>query len=220
MIYVTHDQIEAMTLADRIVLLKDGQIEQQGAPLDLFERPADPLRRGLPRLAADELHAPAGSSPTAAALQFACRTARASYCRRTRRSPARSVAKRPVTRRSGRQHVADARTAAPARAIVAREIVHRADRSRPARAPTSPSGSAATRSVAEVERARRPRAGPDAATIRHRHEPRRPDRPGDRPGTSCPRHRRMTARGSVMRQPPSPSVKLFGTEEPVEPPPC
>jgi multiple sugar transport system ATP-binding protein len=40
MIYVTHDQIEAMTLADRIVLLKDGRIEQAGAPLDLFERPA------------------------------------------------------------------------------------------------------------------------------------------------------------------------------------
>ena len=39
MIYVTHDQIEAMTLADRIVLLRDGVIEQQGAPLDLFERP-------------------------------------------------------------------------------------------------------------------------------------------------------------------------------------
>ncbi len=39
-IYVTHDQIEAMTLADRIVLLRDGIIEQQGAPLDLFERPA------------------------------------------------------------------------------------------------------------------------------------------------------------------------------------
>ncbi len=38
-IYVTHDQIEAMTLADRIVLLRDGQIEQTGAPLDLFERP-------------------------------------------------------------------------------------------------------------------------------------------------------------------------------------
>jgi len=40
MIYVTHDQIEAMTLADRIVLLKDGHIEQAGSPLDLFERPA------------------------------------------------------------------------------------------------------------------------------------------------------------------------------------
>ena len=39
MIYVTHDQIEAMTLADRIVLLKDGLIEQQGAPLELYERP-------------------------------------------------------------------------------------------------------------------------------------------------------------------------------------
>jgi multiple sugar transport system ATP-binding protein len=40
MIYVTHDQIEAMTLADRIVLMRDGVIEQQGTPLDLFERPA------------------------------------------------------------------------------------------------------------------------------------------------------------------------------------
>jgi multiple sugar transport system ATP-binding protein len=40
MIYVTHDQIEAMTMADRIVLLRDGIIEQAGAPLDLYERPA------------------------------------------------------------------------------------------------------------------------------------------------------------------------------------
>ena len=39
MVYVTHDQIEAMTLADRIVLLRDGLIEQMGSPLDLFERP-------------------------------------------------------------------------------------------------------------------------------------------------------------------------------------
>lgn len=40
-IYVTHDQIEAMTLADRIILMRDGQIEQTGAPLDLFDRPAN-----------------------------------------------------------------------------------------------------------------------------------------------------------------------------------
>jgi len=40
MIYVTHDQIEAMTMADRIVLLRDGKVEQQGSPLDLYERPA------------------------------------------------------------------------------------------------------------------------------------------------------------------------------------
>jgi multiple sugar transport system ATP-binding protein len=40
MIYVTHDQIEAMTLADRIVLLRDGRIEQAGTPLELYDRPA------------------------------------------------------------------------------------------------------------------------------------------------------------------------------------
>jgi len=40
MIYVTHDQIEAMTMADRIVLLREGKIEQQGSPLELYERPA------------------------------------------------------------------------------------------------------------------------------------------------------------------------------------
>ena len=39
MIYVTHDQVEAMTLADKIVVLKDGYIEQVGTPIDLYERP-------------------------------------------------------------------------------------------------------------------------------------------------------------------------------------
>ncbi len=46
-IYVTHDQIEAMTLADRIVLMRDGSIEQQGSPLDLFERPANTFVAGF-----------------------------------------------------------------------------------------------------------------------------------------------------------------------------
>lgn len=40
-IYVTHDQIEAMTLADVIVVMKDGEIAQQGTPLDVFENPAN-----------------------------------------------------------------------------------------------------------------------------------------------------------------------------------
>ena len=40
-IYVTHDQIEAMTMADKIVVLHDGHIEQVGAPLDLYDRPAN-----------------------------------------------------------------------------------------------------------------------------------------------------------------------------------
>jgi multiple sugar transport system ATP-binding protein/alpha-glucoside transport system ATP-binding protein len=39
MIYVTHDQVEAMTLADKIVVLKDGRIEQIGSPTDLYDRP-------------------------------------------------------------------------------------------------------------------------------------------------------------------------------------
>ena len=39
MIYVTHDQIEAMTLADKIVVLRDGIVEQIGSPRDLYERP-------------------------------------------------------------------------------------------------------------------------------------------------------------------------------------
>src|SRR5439155_6851376 len=38
-IYVTHDQIEAMTLADRIVVMHDGLVEQIGAPLELYDRP-------------------------------------------------------------------------------------------------------------------------------------------------------------------------------------
>jgi ABC-type sugar transport system ATPase subunit len=41
MIYVTHDQVEAMTLADRIVVLNGGRIEQVGSPLELYERPAN-----------------------------------------------------------------------------------------------------------------------------------------------------------------------------------
>ncbi|MDR3376033.1 MAG: ABC transporter ATP-binding protein [Ancalomicrobiaceae bacterium] len=39
MLYVTHDQIEAMTMADRVILMKDGRIEQDGTPADLYVRP-------------------------------------------------------------------------------------------------------------------------------------------------------------------------------------
>lgn len=47
MIYVTHDQIEAMTMADRIVVLRDGGIEQVGAPLDLYNAPANKFVAGF-----------------------------------------------------------------------------------------------------------------------------------------------------------------------------
>ncbi len=41
MVYVTHDQVEAMTLADKIVVLNRGRIEQAGRPMDLYQRPAN-----------------------------------------------------------------------------------------------------------------------------------------------------------------------------------
>lgn len=41
MIYVTHDQVEAMTMADKIAVLRDGLVEQYGEPLDLYNRPAN-----------------------------------------------------------------------------------------------------------------------------------------------------------------------------------
>jgi multiple sugar transport system ATP-binding protein len=40
-VYVTHDQVEAMTLADRVVVLRDGLIEQVGTPLELYDKPAN-----------------------------------------------------------------------------------------------------------------------------------------------------------------------------------
>jgi multiple sugar transport system ATP-binding protein len=46
-IYVTHDQVEAMTLADFIVVMKDGEVAQAGSPIDLFERPANKFVAGF-----------------------------------------------------------------------------------------------------------------------------------------------------------------------------
>ena len=46
-VYVTHDQVEAMTLADRIVVLKDGHIEQVGTPLELYDRPGNAFVAGF-----------------------------------------------------------------------------------------------------------------------------------------------------------------------------
>jgi multiple sugar transport system ATP-binding protein len=46
-VYVTHDQIEAMTMADKIVVMQGGRIEQVGAPLDLYDRPANTFVAGF-----------------------------------------------------------------------------------------------------------------------------------------------------------------------------
>ncbi len=45
--YVTHDQVKAMTLADRIVVMRDGHVEQIGSPLDLYDRPATEFVAGF-----------------------------------------------------------------------------------------------------------------------------------------------------------------------------
>ena len=47
MIYVTHDQVEAMTLADKIVVLRDGYVEQVGSPLDLYRSPSNTFVAGF-----------------------------------------------------------------------------------------------------------------------------------------------------------------------------
>jgi multiple sugar transport system ATP-binding protein len=46
-IYVTHDQIEAMTLADRVVVMKAGAVQQVGTPLDIYDRPANTFVAGF-----------------------------------------------------------------------------------------------------------------------------------------------------------------------------
>ena len=46
-IYVTHDQIEAMTMGDKIVVMRDGYIEQTGSPLDLYDHPANQFVAGF-----------------------------------------------------------------------------------------------------------------------------------------------------------------------------
>ena len=67
MIYVTHDQVEAMTMADKIVVLNAGKIEQVGSPLELYDTPGQPLRRRLHRLAEDELRHRRSTSPDSSA---------------------------------------------------------------------------------------------------------------------------------------------------------
>ncbi|WP_223458764.1 MULTISPECIES: ABC transporter ATP-binding protein [unclassified Pseudomonas] len=67
MIYVTHDQVEAMTLADKIVVLNGGRVEQVGSPRELYERPASRFVAGFlgsPRMnfLAARLHVPGKTS--------------------------------------------------------------------------------------------------------------------------------------------------------------
>ena len=140
-LYVTHDQTEAMTLADRIVALRDGRIEQMGSPDDLYARPANRFVAGFigsptmnflaarlrggrrrPRGGADRRPAAAGASGPRRALPAASPTSRwCSGCGR-RTSP----------------------TPGPRRAATARAWCRSTCRSRsPSRSARTPSSSAA-----------------------------------------------------------------------------
>jgi multiple sugar transport system ATP-binding protein len=71
-LYVTHDQLEAMTLADRIVVLNGGRIEQQGSPLDLYRNPANLFVAGfIGSPAMNFLEATAVSTPKGLAAKLA-----------------------------------------------------------------------------------------------------------------------------------------------------
>ena len=85
-VYVTHDQIEAMTMADKIVVMHDGIVEQMGSPLELYDTPGQPVRRRLHRFAGDEFPQGQGEGRTAAP---ASKGRTASSCR-WRSAPANS----------------------------------------------------------------------------------------------------------------------------------
>jgi len=75
MVYVTHDQVEAMTLADRIVVLRAGIVEQQGSPIDLYDDPDNIFVAGFigsPRMnfVAAEVVGPAGDETEIRLLEF------------------------------------------------------------------------------------------------------------------------------------------------------
>ena len=93
-VYVTHDQIEAMTMADKIVVMHDGLVEQIGAPLELYDRPDNLFVAGFI------------GSP---AMNFLSGTIRANGAPRIRRAGRRAAAAR---RGAGRQPTAGPRSTA------------------------------------------------------------------------------------------------------------
>ena len=74
-VFVTHDQEEAMEVADRIVVMNQGRIEQDGPPDEVYDRPATPVRAAVPRRR-ERVPRPARLAPPA-------RTARSRSCGRT-----------------------------------------------------------------------------------------------------------------------------------------
>ena len=76
-VYVTHDQIEAMTLATRIAVLKDGELQQVGSPYEVYNSPGQSVRRRLHGLAGDEPARRQGVARNGGAPQIVARARRA-----------------------------------------------------------------------------------------------------------------------------------------------
>ena len=98
-IYVTHDQVEAMTLADRVVVLRDGLIEQVGTPLELYDRPANqfvaqfigtPQMNMVPASAMPELDRASPARACRATASWACGPRACACVRRGARRRARA----------------------------------------------------------------------------------------------------------------------------------
>ncbi len=79
-VYVTHDQIEAMTMADKIVVMHDGIVEQMGAPLELYDRPANLFVAGF--IGSPAMNFVQGQGPRRHAADVRVRMAAAHFPRR------------------------------------------------------------------------------------------------------------------------------------------
>ena len=112
-VYVTHDQEEALTMSDVIVVMRDGLIQQQGEPTELYERPGQPVRRRLhrdvqlprrqrsrPSTASRRGRRSHGPRPDPAWHRHRPQRGRRRRRRGDRRDPARAAAGRPADGRS------------------------------------------------------------------------------------------------------------------------
>ena len=118
-VYVTHDQVEAMTMGDRVAVMKDGYLQQVDTPLELYDKPVNLFVAGLHRLAADE---PARGHRRRTARPRSASTS----CRSTRPRPSSSVSGTQHHRRRPSRGVARwsarARVACPVRVTVVEEL--------------------------------------------------------------------------------------------------
>ena len=178
-IYVTHDQTEAMTMGDRIAVMRDGTLQQVDTPERVYQRPGEPVRRGLHRLAGDEHGQRAGLPAGTAACIVELRRAPARDRRRCdRRSPgalahegrrsARDPARGPrgrSVRRRGAARDARSRPSAPCERRSARRCSSTSRSPRRRRrtlmptGPIEPVGGASTALVARVHPESRAREG-------------------------------------------------------------